>query len=107
MYNPDLLLPGFPPSSIDVAKILVIPLATQANANWDIDSDYGSEGQLYTTHQELDAVTTYNVTQNILYGVDVSGILTALIAEDNVGLQLTQSAAGHNVGVVGFYLQYS
>lgn len=94
-------------SSITTAVIMVIPEDTQANANWDIKSDYGAVGQGFTTHSESDAASTYNVTSDQIFEVDVSGILTALAAGDYVGLAISnQGGATHQVTFIGFYMKY-
>jgi len=93
--------------AIITAKIVVMPRVTDAAANWDIRAYYGAEGEQGDTHDESDNATTYNVTQNELYGVDASGILTALAAGDVVALHLTLSDAADDVHVVGFYLIYN
>ena len=87
------------------AKIVVIPIATQAAADWDTTSAYGASGESYGTHVESNTVSTYNVTANILFEVDVSGILTALAASDYVGLRLYNKNDAHDVDVIGFFMR--
>jgi len=94
-------------TAIVSAEIIVIPLATQANANWDIGVYYASVGEAATTHSETDAATTYNVTNGQVFAVDVSGILTAIAPGDNAGMYLAQQAAGHNVAVLGIRFRYN
>ncbi len=94
-------------TTLIAAEIIVIPTATKANANWDIDSDYGAEGEAYNNHSEADAASTYNVTNNQIFAVDISGILSAIVANDYVGIKFTQVDAGDNVDVVGIRLRYS
>tara|TARA_Y100000310_G_scaffold295019_1_gene325971 strand:+ start:2936 stop:3436 length:501 start_codon:yes stop_codon:yes gene_type:complete len=93
--------------SLTEAKIIVIPRATQGAANWDIFSYYAANGEAYNTHSESDTSTTYNVTLNQFFEVDISGILTSLAAGDYVGVGLQQSTAGHDVNVIGAFLKYA
>ena len=94
-------------TAITNAELIVIPDDTQGTANWDIDSDYGAIGEAYNTHSETDAATTYNVTDDQLYAVDVSGILSALAADDYVGLKITVSTVDHELMLIGFRLKYT
>lgn len=94
-------------SSLTSAHLIVIPHGSQAAANWDILSDYGAVGQSYDNHSESDTVTTYNVTDNVTFAIDISGILTSLAAGDYVGICLQQKHDDHDVYVVGVRLVYS
>lgn len=94
-------------ASILTAEIIVIPTSTQGAADWDISSDYGAVGEAYNVHSESDNATTYNVTNNQLFAVDISGILTALAADDAVGITLTVSTAAHTVAIVGVRFRYT
>ena len=89
------------------AVIVVRPNATQAAANWDTYSNYAAVGQSTTTHTGSNTVSTYNVTDGILFAVDVAGILANLAANDILGLQLSQATAAHNVTVLGARLKYT
>ena len=90
-------------TSIIKAEILVNPRKTEGAAEWGILSDYGAEGEAATNHSESDILTTYNVTLNILFAVDISTILSALAAHDLVGIMITQLDAGgtHDLDVLG------
>lgn len=88
------------------ARLIVIPKATQAAANWDIDSDYGSIGQAYNIHSEADAASTYNVTLDELFEVNLNGILSAIVAGDKVGIKVTLQDNAHDVHVIGIRLRY-
>lgn len=74
--------------SITSAEFIVIPKETEAAAHWDVLSDYGAVGQAYNIHNEQDIATDYNVTANQLFAVDISGILSALVANDYVGIRI-------------------
>jgi len=98
-------------TAITNAEFIVIPLFTQGTANWDIDSDYGAVGQAYNTHSESDVATTYNVTANQLFAVDLddatNGILDDLAADDYVGIKITLKDAGHDFHALGVRFKYS
>lgn len=94
-------------NSIVSAEIIIIPLDTDATANIDTHSNYGSIGQPYATHSEDELAATYNMTADQLLGIDVSGILTALLAGDIVGLGIDCEDGTHRFYVVGFCLLYS
>ena len=94
-------------NSLTEAKIIAIPTATQAAANWDISSAYGANETAYTTHQESDTATTYNATANEYIEVDVSGILASLAAGDRGGIYLQLADATHDVKIVGLEIRYT
>jgi hypothetical protein len=94
-------------SSITNAVIVIIPGCTQANANWDIYSNYAAVGQDSVTHSQNNTAATYNVASGIIYELDISGILTNLAAGDNVAIRLLQSGNGHNLNVLGIRFKYA
>ena len=73
-------------NTIIAGRILIIPLDTQAAADIDIFSDYGSFTEPYNQHSEADQVTTYNMTANQLMHIGIDGILTNQLASDIVGI---------------------
>ena len=79
------------------------------DAAWDIDiaSDYGAVGQAYNTHSQADAATTYNLTLNQLYELDLSGIYTNLAAGDYCGLTITNNDGTDDIYVIGVRLVYN
>jgi hypothetical protein len=89
------------------AKVVVIPTATQASANWDITISYAAIGQSSTTHTGTLTSSTYNVTSGQLYGIDISGGLASLAVGDYAGVKMGMGTAGHTVNVLGLYLKYS
>lgn len=94
-------------ASIDSALLVVIVRATQGAADWDISSDYGAVGEAFDIHSESDTATTYNVTNDQKFGIDISGILSSLAAGDYVGIKLIQKDAAHDVYVLGVHFKYS
>ena len=89
------------------AVIMVKAKATQAAADWDIYSMYAKVGENDSTHNESDEASTYNVTLNLVFEVDISSILTALAAGDIVGIRLKEGTAGHDVDVYGVRIKYT
>ncbi len=89
------------------AFVVVNPRASQASANWDVYTSYGTIGQAYTTHSANDTTTTYNVTLSQLYGVNIASLLSSLAAEDIVGIRFVLSDSAHDVTVLGFYMKYN
>ena len=88
--------------------IHVIAQATQANANWDLDTDYAGTGEAYTTHAEAEAAATYNVTNLEWFELDAfaAGMFVSMTGGDSGGISLTVGTAGHNVCVVFGHLMY-
>ena len=89
-------------------NIYVIPNATQANADWDLDTDYGAIGEVFNTHSEAEAAATYNVTDNQWFEIDAvaAGMFASMEEEDTGGISLTVSGVGHNVTVVMAEMYY-
>ncbi len=94
-------------SNITSAVIIVIPQCTEVAANWDLSTFYGANGASYGEHAEADAASTYNVTANILFEVDISDVLSNLAAGDYVEVRLLQGEATHNVNIIGVRFKYS
>ena len=98
-------------TAITNAEFIVIPLATQLTANWDIESDYGAIGQAYNVHSETDNATTYNVTNNELFAVDLddagTGILDNLAADDYVGIKIHLGDNAHDFAALGVRFKYT
>ena len=95
-------------TAIDEAVLLVLVADTQASANWDIYSWYATVGEDKNNHSESDVATTYNVTQDQLYEVDISGILSALAAGDFVGVEIINATgAGHRFFGFGVRFKYN
>ena len=93
--------------SITEAKVVVIPRNSHAAANWDIWSHYGAAGESYFAHFDNDTTTTYNVTNNQIFEVDISGILTSLAAGDYVGIKLQTMVDFNDVDVLGIQFKYT
>lgn len=94
-------------NSIIEAVIAVLPTSTQAAANWDITSNYGTVGEFHNAQSEADAATTYNVVNSRFFEVNISGILSAIASGDYVGVRLEQGDNAHTVVVLGVRFKYS
>jgi len=86
--------------SLVAATYLVIPRFTNAAARYDISISYGRQGEPLSQHTASSS-DSYNVTDAIIFRIDISGILTALAAEDVVGIQCQQAAAGDSLDILG------
>jgi len=89
-------------------NIYVIPNATTVAANWDLETDYGAEGEAYNTHEEAEAAATYNVTQDQWFTIDAlaAGMFASMVEEDTGGISVTVGGVGDNVTVVMAELYY-
>lgn len=95
-------------TSIIEAVILVIPDDTKANANWDIYSDYCANGEAFNIHSESDTASIYDITQNEIFEVDISGILSSLAAGDYVAVRLTNTGGTASTAqVIGVKFRYA
>lgn len=90
------------------ATLKVLPGATQAAANWDLDSDYGTVGEAPDAHGESDAGTTFNVTDNQWYDLELValGFFASMTPGDRGGMKITVSTAGHDVNVFSLMFEY-
>jgi hypothetical protein len=93
---------------ITAFNIYVIPNATQANANWDLATSYGGNGEANNIHSEAEAAATYNVTDLQWFEIDAfgAGMFASLEEEDTGGISVTVSGVGHNVTVVMAEMYY-
>ena len=93
-------------TAIVEAVILVIPGATQAAADWDLQANFGSAGQPYTVHTTGEGAVTFNVVAGQLFEVQVANMLALIVAGDRGGVDLLVSTAGHDCSVMGLKLRY-
>ncbi len=94
-------------NSLTSIVVIVLPAATQAAANWDIATSYGAVGQAYNTHTGANAASTYNVTDNQWYAVDIASCVASLAAGDVLYVKFTLSNSDHDVYVSGVLLKYT
>jgi hypothetical protein len=94
-------------NTIQSAIMVVIPTASQSSANYDLKANYAAVGQALNTHEETNTGTTYNVTDEQLFSVDISGVLSSLAANDFVGIRFSEKTSGHDVDVLGIHFEYT
>jgi hypothetical protein len=94
-------------SALVSIELLGFPNANFVNQNIDLYSDYAAEGQLYSTHSETDTTSVYSMTQNTLYALDLSSVLTQLAAGDVGGVFVDHLAIGTTVNYLGIRLRYT
>lgn len=94
-------------NSIVSIVILTVHSATDGALPMDITSDYAAAGEAYNAHSESDTASTYAVTQNELEEIDVSGIFTALAANDYFGVGIERDHVTSAVYVLGVLLIYN
>ena len=94
-------------SAITNAEVITIPKVTDGAANWDLDSDYGEEGELYNAQSENENANTYNVTLNTIFAVNIVPVLSAIVPGDYVGIKLTLADTADDLYVVGVRFRYS
>lgn len=89
------------------AVFLIIADDTNAVSDLDIHSDYGSVGEAFNIHSENDVASTYPITNTILYEIDISGILSAIVAGDYVGICLEQKELEADLYAIGVRIRYT
>lgn len=94
-------------ASITNAEFIVITDTGGATEDYDITSDYGAVGEAYNTHSESNTTSTYNITTNQLFAVDISGILSSLAANDYVGVAVKNNEATGILYVLGVRFRYA
>jgi hypothetical protein len=94
-------------TSITTAKVIVLPAASQASANWDVALSYGAIGEAYNAHTGASSSATYNVTANQLFAIDIASLLGSLAAGDVFSIRVTLSNSDHDLWVLGFQLTYA
>lgn len=89
----DAIMGGHVPdnfNSLTEAVVLIIPGATDTTWDADIFTRIATNGENRTTHTDFDTTSTYNITTDILFEIDVSGQLTALLAGDYFTVSIEQ-----------------
>ncbi len=93
-------------SSLISAKAILLPLATQAAADWNIATGYAQSGEAKDLNYETDATTTYAATADQLLDISIAGVLTGIAANDIVGFRITQGTALHGFDLQGVVIRY-
>lgn len=91
---------------ITSAEFVIISNFTNANGDFDLTSDYGPAGGAYNASSEADTELD-DVVQNDIEVIDTSGVLSAIAADDYVGVRIVRGAAGHNFYALGIKFKYT
>ncbi len=94
-------------AALTSAEIIIIPAVTEATANIDVNSDYAAVGEAYNTHSESEVAATYNIVTNQLFSIDISGVLSAIAANDLVGIKLQIGSTNYDLYTLGISFKYS
>lgn len=94
-------------TAIVSAEVVIIPQFTNAVFALNIRSIYAAVGEAQNTHVEQDLAGTFDLTIDVLAAIDISGILTALAADDEVGIAIERRVAGDNFYTLGIRFRYS
>jgi len=92
-------------SSIDELVFIVNPDVTNSVSWWKTSVGYGSPGQAPNAHTSSSSAT-YNVTEDVLFEVDISGVFSSIVAGDQCGIQLYMNGAGGDVTFLGVRFKY-
>lgn len=94
---------------IDVALIAISGLVVAAPAaDIDLFSDYGTDGEQADNHSESDTTSTYVIPiQSELFEIDISGVFSALAANDRCGIFVDHNSIGGDIDYIGLRLRYS
>lgn len=91
------------------ANLMIATGAAGSNKNIDLTSQYCQIGEPYNQHSETDITTTYDFTgyDDKFYDLNVAGVFTLLTAEDRCSLNITTTAIGGSIYLLGFTLKYN
>lgn len=93
-------------SAIVALEVVLFPSATDAAADIDLFSSYGSVGENRTVHQESETTNTYALTTNILAVVDITPVFSSIVAGDICGLEWDQNGLAGATRVLGIRMRY-
>ena len=99
---------GFVPddfNSLIEAVVLIIPGATDTAWDADIFTRAAAVGENRTIHNTFDTASTYNITLDILFEIDVSGLLTFLTAGDYLTVSV-ENRETTSVLIIGLRIKY-
>lgn len=95
-------------ASLSAAAFVIVPEAT-GNAGYRLETDYGAEGEAYSTHGSTAGFTTLGVTANTLTLIDITSLLGNLAAGDFVLSTIYMVGSDSFTAaydVIGLYLRY-
>jgi hypothetical protein len=91
--------------TVQLVDVIIIPTATDATADIDIDADFGTIGETYNNTSGSITAPTYNLTINQIFNIDISGAVATGAAGDFIGIKVTNNS-GNNILVLGARLRY-
>jgi len=84
--------------------------AAQSNRHFHLESDYGTDGEVYTNHEESDDTIYVDLTgyTDKIYGLDISSVVDAgdLAAGDLIGIEVNHQNLGGTLRYLGMLMQY-
>lgn len=96
----------------DAVTITAVYLLCYSSANAvavdiDLASEYGSTGQLYNTHTEVETTLTYNFTLNIITKLNLLPVLSSLVAGDKGGVSVDHNGIGVTIRYTHLVVEYT
>lgn len=91
-------------TSLTDAVVVVIPDTTET-IQWDVTTDFGANGEAYTTNSDSITNATLAVTINVLAECDVSAALTGIAAGDYIGMEFVSDI--NNIRAVFLRIRYT
>ena len=87
-------------------EVIYIPQDTIVVQNINLNSYYGSIGELSNVHSESSLALVINATANIITTQDISGIFTSLSAGDFAGINWKNNGIGTTVNIIMIKIKY-
>lgn len=72
---------------------------------WQLDTDFGAEGEQFNNHSESQLTGASAETDGDMIALDITGVLTAIAAGDFVGLQANPTQRARPLGIRLIYSQ--
>ena len=93
-------------SSVLKVEVILIPEANDAAMDIDVATDFAAVGEARNTHTASDAASTYAVTDDQIFAMDITSLFSALQADDYVGVKITNNDGVDDIQVLGIRFQY-
>lgn len=91
-------------TSLSEAVVVVVPDATET-IQWDLNASVAADGQDQNADDRTSLNETLAVTNDLVTDLDVSSVLTGLVASDYVGLNFESDTT--NIRIVGLRIKYN
>ena len=104
--NLELMIPDDFTTLVSIQAIM-IPGATNATANIDLNSDYGAVGEVYNVNSESNTTNTYALTTQVITGIDLSSVAAGIAAGDFFGVLISHTSIGASANYLGALLRYT